>query len=194
MRRGHAIAAVAALALLFVMAMDWYGTATGDEARRIERITDNPSGAEAGEIDRRLNEDARFVAEREESNAWQADATIDRVILGLMLAAALFALLTAATRAMGGKATKGIGPAGLTALLAAVAAVLVAYRIVQEPGLDAATHVKLGAPLALVPLAAIALGMSSALRADEEEAQTAVNERRDGKRRRRKRPDPEPAA
>lgn len=171
MRRGHAIAAFAALALLFVMALDWYSSATGDEARRIESLTDEPSGAEGGEIDRRLNEDARFVAEREEMNAWQADATIDRVILGLMLAAAAFAILTAFTRWMGAKPTKGLGPAGLTAILATAAAVLVAYRIVQEPGLDAATHVKLGAPLALLPLAAIAIGMSSALRADEAEGE-----------------------
>lgn len=172
MRRGHLLAGVAALALLFVMALDWYGTATGDEARRIESITDEPSGAEGGEIDRRLNEDARFVAEREEKNAWQADATIDRVLLGVLLATIALALLTAFTRWMGGKPTKGVGPAGLTAVLATVGAMLVAYRIVQEPGLDAATHVKLGAPLALLPLAVIALGMSSALRADETEPAT----------------------
>ena len=177
MRRGHLIAGAAALVLLFVMAIDWYGTATGDEARRIEGITDEPAGAEGGEIDRRLNEDARFVAEREEKNAWQADAVIDRVILGLMLASIAFALITAFTRWMGGKPTKkGVGPAGLTALLATAAAVLVAYRIVQEPGLDAATHVKLGAPLALLPLAAIALGMSSALRADEAAADEAATD------------------
>jgi hypothetical protein len=169
-RRGHAIALAGALALLLVMAMDWYGTATGDEARRIERLTENPSGAEAGEIDRRLNEDARFVAEREEKNAWQADALIDRIILGALLASILLAVLTAFARASGAKPTKGVGPAGLTAVVAAVASILVAYRIVQEPGLDQATHVKLGAPLALLALGLIALGMSSALRADEREA------------------------
>jgi hypothetical protein len=169
-RAGHLIAGVAALALLFVMAMDWYGTVTGDEARRIESITDEPSGAEGGEIDRRLNEDARFVAEREEKNAWQANGTIDRVILGLMLATILMAIVTAFTRWMGAKPTKGIGPAGLTAILATITAMLVAYRIVQEPGLDVATHVKAGAPTALILLAVIALGMSSALRQDEKEA------------------------
>ncbi len=52
MRLGHAIALVGALALMLIMAMDWYSTAQGDEARRIESITDNPSGAAAGEIDR----------------------------------------------------------------------------------------------------------------------------------------------
>ncbi|MGH2838793.1 MAG: hypothetical protein ACRDJY_10685 [Thermoleophilaceae bacterium] len=173
MRRGHAIALVGALLLLLVMALDWYSTATGDEARRIESITDNPSGAEAGEVDRRLNEDAREIAEGEEENAWQADALIDRIILILLLLAIVFAVLTAITRASGAKPTKGIGPAGAAALFAAAGAALVAYRIIQEPGLDAATNVKAGAPLALVGLAMIALGSSSALRADEKEAADA---------------------
>ena len=173
MRRGHAIALAGALLLLLVMAMDWYSSATGDEARRIESITDNPSGAEAGEVDRRLNEDAREIAEDEEKNAWQADALIDRIILILMLLAILFAVLTALTRASGAKATKGLGPAGAAALFAAVAAALVAYRIIQEPGLDSATNVKAGAPLALLGLAMIALGSSSALRADEKETADA---------------------
>jgi hypothetical protein len=173
MRRGHVIALLGALALLLVMAMDWYSTATGDEARRIEEITDNPSGADAGEVDRRLNEDARTVAEGEEKNAWQADAVIDRIILGLMLLAILFAVLMAIARAAGAKPTRGLGPAGAAAMFAAAAAALVAYRIIQEPGLDQATNVKAGAPLALLALAMIALGSSSALRVDEKEAADA---------------------
>lgn len=170
MRRGHVIALAGALALLLITAMDWYGTATGDEARRIESITEEPSGAEGGEVDRRLNEDARFVAEREEKNAWQADALIDRILLVALLATVLFAVLTAITRASGAKPTKnGLGPAGATALMAAGAAILVAYRIIQEPGLDAGTNVKAGAPLALLALGMIGLGASSALRADDKE-------------------------
>ena len=173
MRLGHAIALVGALALLLVMAVDWYSSAQGDEARRIESVTDNPSGAEAGEIDRRLNEEARFVAEGEEKNAWQADALIDRILLGLMLAAIVLAILAAVTRAAGAKPTKGLGPAGLAALLATAAALGVAYRIIQEPGLDQATHVKAGPLLALVALALIALGSAYALRADDREAADA---------------------
>jgi len=172
-RRGHVIALVGALALLLITAMDWYGTATGDEARRIENATEEPSGAEGGEIDRRLNEDARFVAERDEKNAWQADALIDRILLVALLAAVLFAVLTAITRASGAKPTKGLGPAGATALIAAGAAILVAYRIIQEPGLDAGTNVKAGAPLALLALGMIGLGASSALRADDREEEAA---------------------
>jgi len=169
-RLGHAIALFGALALLFVMAMDWYSTAQGDEARRIESITENSSGAEAGEVDRRLNEEARFVAEGEEKNAWQADALVDRILLGLMLAAVVLAVLTAVTRAAGAKPTEGLGPAGLAAIFAAAAAIVVAYRIIQEPGFDQATNVKAGALLALIALAMIALGSVYALRADDNEA------------------------
>ena len=170
MRWGHAIALVGALALMLVMAMDWYSTEQGDEARRIESITEDPPGAESGEIDRRLNEDARFVAEDEEKNAFQPDALIDWILLGLMLAAIVLAALTAITRAAGARPTQGLGPGGLTALFATAAALLVAYRIIQEPGLDAGTNVKAGAPLALIALAMIALGSSAALKADAEEA------------------------
>ena len=173
MRRGHAVALAGALLLLLVTAMDWYSTATGDEARRLERITEDSSGAEAGEVDRRLNEDAQFVAEGEEKNAWQADALVDRILLVLMLGAAAMAVLTAVTRAAGAKPTEGLGPAGVAALLATAAALLVAYRIIQEPGLDVATNVKAGAPLALIPLALIALGSSYALRADVREEEQA---------------------
>ncbi len=176
MRLGHGIALVGALALMLVMAMDWYSTAQGDEARRIESITDNPSGAESGEIDRTLNEKAREVAEGEEKNAWQADALIDRILLGLMLAAIVLAVLAAVTRAAGAKPTKGLGPAGLAALFATAGAVGVAYRIIQEPGLDQGTNVKAGALLALVALAMIALGSAYALRADDREAADAGSE------------------
>ena len=186
------MAGAAALVLLFFMAMDWYGSATGDEARRIESLTDNPSGAESGEIDRRLNEDAAFVAEREEQNAWQADGVIDRVLLGLLLATVALTLVTALARLAGARPTKGIGPPGLASLLALGAAVLVTYRIIQEPGLDQATTVKPGAPLALLALAAIALGLASALRADEEAREDGEPRRR--RRRGREGADPEPAA
>jgi len=168
-RRGHAIALLGALALLLVMAMDWYSTAQGDEARRIESVTEDASGAEGGQVEREVNEDARIVAEGEEKNAWQTDALIDRILLVLMLAAIILAVVTAVTRAAGAKPTEGLGPAGLTAIFAAAAAVVVAYRIIQEPGLDAGTNVKAGAPLALLALAMIALGSSYALRADEQE-------------------------
>lgn len=174
MRPGHAIAGIAALALLLVTAaVDWYGTVQGDEARRIEEITENPSGAEAGEIDRRLNEDAEIVADRETDKAWEADALVDRILLALLAATILLAVATWFARALGARPTEGLGPAGATALLACAAAMLVAYRVVQEPGLDAATTVKAGPLIGIFLLAAIALGSASALRADDKEEEEA---------------------
>ncbi len=177
MRLGHAIALGGALLLLLVMAMDWYTTVQGEEARRIEEITDNPSGATAGEIDRRLNEDAGVIADRETDKAWEADAVIDRIILGFLIATILLAILVWLTRAMGGKTrSTGLGPVALCALFATGSAVLVAYRIIQEPGLDAGTHVKAGPVIALFLLGGIALGTAQGLRADVKEAESAAAE------------------
>lgn len=169
MRTGYIVAGVAALALALVTAgVDWYQTAQGKEARRIEEITDNPSGAQSGEIDRRLNESAKEVGDRETDKAWEADALIDRIILVMIIGTIVLAILTWFTRSLGGRPTpKGLGPAGLCAILATVTAILVAYRMIQEPGLDEGTEVKIGPLIALLLLGAIALGSASGLRADD---------------------------
>ena len=171
--RPDAVAMVAALALLLLMALDWYGTTTGDEARRAEKLA-QPQGAEAGEIDRRVQEEARFKAEDEEKNAWQVDGVIDRVILIGLLATILLALAAGWLRAAGRRFEPPFTPTGLAAISATVTAVLIAYRIVQEPGFDASTVVKSGPPLALIALAVIALACRSALA--QEEAGTAWRE------------------
>ncbi len=172
MRLGHAVAGLAALGLLLVtVGVDWYGTAQGDEAARIEEQTEDAPGAEAGEVPRAQNERAGEVADRETDKAWEADGIIDRVVLVLLAATILLAVVTWFVRSLGAAPTPGLGPAGLTALLATGAAVLVAYRIMQEPGLDSATNVKTGPLIALFLLAAIALGSSAALRADDREAE-----------------------
>lgn len=164
--RGDAIAAVAALALLLAMAMDWYGTKLGDEARRIEE-TARSEGAVAGEVGRRLREDARVVAEREERNAWQAGGAVDRVLLGSLLAAAALALGAGALRAAGRRPGRLPSPSGLAAAAGSVGAVLIAYRMLEQPGLDAEATVKAGALLGLLAVAALALGAADALRAEE---------------------------
>jgi hypothetical protein len=46
--------------------------------------------------------------------------------------------------------------------------VLVIYRIIQEPGLDAASTVKAGAPLAVIALGLLALACSRSLKHEEE--------------------------
>lgn len=171
--RADAVAMIAALALLFVMALDWYGSTIGDEARRQEELA-QPEGAEAGQIERGVKEDARLIGEREEQNAWQLDGAIDKVILLGLLATVVLAVGAAFLRAAGRRFDPPLTPSGLAAVTATTTALLIAYRIIQEPGLDERTVVKSGAPLSLIVLAVIALACRSAL--GEEEAGTAWRE------------------
>ena len=163
---GDVLAVAAALALLLVMAMDWYSTKTGEEARRVEGLS-QPQGALGGEVERTVKQRASEAAEGQEQNAWQADAAIDRVILLALLGAAGLAIAAAAFRAAGRRFEPPLTPSALAAVAALIAAALVGYRIVQQPGLDVASTIKSGAPLALVALGLLALGAARALKAEE---------------------------
>jgi hypothetical protein len=163
---GHWVAWLAALALLFVTAMDWYTTKVGEEARRVEELS-QPQGAEGAEIERRVQQQASERAESQEKNAWQADGFVDRAILALILAAFEMAVGAAVLR-VAERPQLALAATALAAVFATLAAVLVTYRIIQEPGLDAASEVEAGAPIALALLGVLALGAASALRAEEE--------------------------
>lgn len=164
--RADVIAAVAALVLLFVMALDWYSTVAGKEARRIQELS-QPSGAAAGEVEREVQESARFAAEDAEKNAWQVSGGIDRIILLGLLATFLLAIGSAYLRAAGRRFDPPSTPSALAAVSATLTGVLVAYRSFQEPGLDEATTVESGLPLALVVLGVIALSCRAAMREEE---------------------------
>jgi hypothetical protein len=161
------IALVAALALLFTLALDWYGTPAGDEARRVERLSRGAADGTAGEIERTVNPAASEAAEEAEKNAWQADGALDRILLALALAAAVLAILAAFMRAAGRRFEPPLTPSAAAGVLAAAAAALIGYRMLQEPGPDYAVEVRAGAPLALIALALIALAASRSLRAEE---------------------------
>lgn len=163
--RGHVVAAVAALCLLLVMAMDWYGSQAADLAREVSDSAQT-SGAQAGEAGRALEADAERVIARDEKNAWQEQRSVDRFLLILLLASVFTPLLAAAHRAAGKRAEPPWTPSAIAAIAAAAAALLVAYRIVNEPGSDVTTTVKIGAPLGLLCLAAIGLGSSSAFQGE----------------------------
>ena len=162
---GHVVAAVAALVLLLVMAMDWYGSTFADEARQIENSA-KTTGAEGGEPGRAVQQDAQRVIARDEKNAWQEKDTLDRVLLALLLLSVFVPLFAAGYRASGRRATPPLTPSSFAALLAAATAILVAYRIVNEPGDDTTTTVKLGAPLGLIALCVIGLGAVAAFRGE----------------------------
>jgi hypothetical protein len=178
------VALVAALALLFVLALDWYSTPMGREARRIEQ-QNQPHGALGGEIAREVQSEARLAADKAERNAWQADAGIDRVILVALLLTAGLGVAAAFFRAAGRRFEPPWTPSALAALGALIGALLVAYRIIQEPGVDEVTTVQAGAPLAVAVLGALALASAIGMRA--EEAGQAFREPR-------RRPEPAPPA
>jgi hypothetical protein len=162
------VALFAALALLFVMALDWYSTAEGREARRIQhQLTTQPKQDEASEDLSVARDQAKEIAEGNEKNAWQADGTIDRMILLLLLATAGLAVGAAFFRAGGRRFDPPWTPSALAALAATVSAVLVTYRIVQEPGFDEASTVQAGAPLAVMVLGVLALAAARALRSED---------------------------
>jgi hypothetical protein len=163
--RGHVVAAVAALVLLLVMAMDWYGTHEADQARQVANSV-NTTGAEAGETGRAVKADAEEVIARDEKNAWQEARTIDRLLLFMLLLTIFLALFTAAYRAAGKRPQPPWTPSTFTALSAAVTALLLAYRILNQPGDNANTTVKIGAPLALVVLAIVGWGATSAFKGE----------------------------
>src|SRR4051812_15399269 len=78
------VALVAAFALLFTLAMDWWTTPQGQEDRRIEHLQ-QPRGALGGEIPREVQSEAKLGGQKAERNAWQQDGGIDRVILLVLL-------------------------------------------------------------------------------------------------------------
>jgi hypothetical protein len=166
--RADVVAMVAALALLLVMATDWYSTTLGDDARQIQKISTPQKGAAAGEAEALRRSDAKFLAQSQEKNPWQLEAGIDRVILVLLLGTIILAVAAAWLRAAGRRFEPPATPSTAAAALAALTGVLVVFRIIQEPGDDSITVVKAGAPIAVALLALIALACRQAMRAEED--------------------------
>jgi hypothetical protein len=165
--RADAVAMVAALALLLVMALDWYSTGVGDRAREIEKLSQpGGQGIQGDQAARENAEAARFEAQSQEKNAWQVDGAIDRLILIFLLGTIIAAVAAAWLRAAGRRFEPPATPTTAAAVLATISGLLVAYRILQEPGFDSSTTVKAGAPLALVVLGVIALAARAAMRAE----------------------------
>jgi hypothetical protein len=168
---------VAALALLFTTAPDWYSTVTGDTAREVQENARPEEGQPSGQSEAEVERAAGAVAEGQEKNAWQQKGTLDRVILILLLATSAAGVAAAFWRASGREA-KGLGPYGIAGALATGTALLVLYRILQEPGPDEITTVKVGAPLALAVLGIYAFACATSLREPEGEAPTIADDDR----------------
>ena len=162
--RSDVVAMAAALALLLVMAMDWYSSTVGERAREIEKLSEPTGGTVADDTQRENQEAAAEQAQSQEKNAWQVSGLIDRLILIGLLGTVVLAVAGAWLRAAGRRFEPPSSPATATAVVATVTGLLVAYRIIQEPGFDETTTVQAGAPLALVVLAVIALAARESMR------------------------------
>jgi len=161
---GHLLAFVAALALLLVMAPDWYTDKVGEAHRQTQKQI-------LPELDRQTtpseSQKEGEAAEAREKNAWQASGAIDRVILLALLATAGLAIAATFLRSIG-REVGPPAPSGLAALAGLFACLLIAYRIVNPPGFNEAAVVKWGAPAGLVCAGLVAIGSRMALRAERE--------------------------
>jgi hypothetical protein len=162
--RGDLLAMVAALALLLVMATDWYTTRLGEQARDVQekilpQVNDQTVPSESAK-------EGAF-ADSQEKNAWQADALIDRLILIALVAAIVLALLEAWARAADRRVRIGRwSPATLASVVGLVACLMLVYRILQPPGLNSAAVVKVGAPLGLLCAGLLTVGARVAARGE----------------------------
>lgn len=173
LRPAHWVAFAAALALLLTTAADWYSTVSGEEARRVEELARPEPGEPTGQTQREVEEQVRALAESKERNAWQEDGAIDRLILIALLATAALGIVAAFRRAAG-REEDGLGAYAATGVAACATALLVLYRILQEPGNDEITTIQFGAPLALAVLGLLAFACASALRTEPGEPRATI--------------------
>jgi hypothetical protein len=164
---GDAIAWVAALALLLFTAVDWYSNVQGNEARQIQNDVQPVQGV-GGAITGSIQQQARDVAQSAERNLWQESRAIDRLELIVLLGAALAASIAAAARVADKRFEGWLTPSAMAALLAAAGALLVLYRVVQQPGDNQLTTLKSGPWLAIIALGALGFGASLAWRRERE--------------------------
>ncbi len=170
LRFGHAVALLAAFALLFIMAGDWYSTVTGEEAREIV----NRQGTDelgAGPFDDGAVQDARIEAEQAERNAWGIDSVLDFLVLLALLATIGMTIAAAALRAAGREPPdRRRSPIALAAYLALLSLVLVIVQAAARLDPDTEVTIEIGLPLGVAALGALACGAALVLREDQREA------------------------
>jgi len=163
LRLGHSVAFVAALALMFIMAGDWYSTADGVRAREIEHNVGKGLPG-WGLVDRAAVDDARLEAEKAERNAWQVASFLDALVLVALLATVALAIAAAALQAAGRTFDPRRSPSSAAGAAAAAAFVLVVAQAAARLDPDSDDVFQVGLPLAVMALGAIALGSAMAVR------------------------------
>jgi hypothetical protein len=173
---GHTLALVAAFVLLLAMAPDWYTDKTGEQDRFFQHDVVPQLNTQS---EPSVSQAQAQAAETHEKNAWQASGAIDKVILLGLLTTAGLAIAAAYLRAAG----RPRGPSPLATVVGLFTAALIAYRILQPPGLNEAAVVKWGAPAGLICVGLVAFGSRMATRAEREPQPTQEPQ-----------PEPEPTA
>jgi hypothetical protein len=149
------VAFAAALALLLVMAMDWYTTDTGAALRRDAGLA--ISGAATHGQGPDLKGAYNTAANGFEKNAWQEHAVIDRLILIALLVAAAAAIVAAFARAAGRRFNSSVTPSAVASIAGAAGVLMLAYRLLQPPGWNPGAVIETGALLGLGCVAVLAL-------------------------------------
>ena len=180
LRLGDVIALLAAFALLFIMAGDWYSTTTGVEAREIvER--QGTEGPGSGLFDDGAVEDARVEAEQAERNAWQVSSPVDLLALLALLATVALALAAAALRAAGRESGEPRrSPTALAAYLALLALLLLIVQAALRLDADSEVTIEIGLPLGIAALGMVACGAGLALREERSPGATGPSGRSAG--------------
>jgi hypothetical protein len=168
LRLGHVVAFLAALALLFIMAGDWYSTVEGAQAREFERSQGRYLFGQ-GIIDAGVAEDARMKAEQEERNAWQISSFLDFLVLLSLLVTVGLAIAAAALQAAGRAYERRRSPIVFAAAAALVSFLLIVAQAVARLDPDSSAVIQVGLPLGIMALGAIALGAGLAIRAQRVE-------------------------
>jgi len=176
LRLGHVVAFLAAMALLFIMAGDWYSTVEGVQAREFERSQGRYLFGQ-GIIDAGVAEDARVKAEQQERNAWQISSFVDFLVLLSLLVTVGFAIAAAGLQAAGRTYERRRSPIAFAAIAALVTFVLLVVQAVTRLDPDSSAVIQVGLPLGIMALGAIALGAGLAIRAQRiEEEEGALRE------------------
>lgn len=169
LRFGHALAMVAALALLLVMAMVWWSDKVAEQDRQTQHAilpqVNNDTTPSSSQ------EEADAAAKREHT-AWEPREAIDTVILLSLIAAAGLAITAAFVKASG---RRGPPLSAWATIAGLVGTLLLAYRIFQPPGPNYAAVVKPGAAFGLVCVGLIALGSRVATLADRDEREARAD-------------------
>ena len=132
LRSGERIAAVSGVALFVFMFFSWYGVDVGP----ISNALLDRAGVDTS------------------VTAWQAFDILDLFLLITVLVAIGLAVMTATGRSV----ALPVGASVITTVLGGLATLLVAYRILNQPGENELITVKFGAWIGLVACAGIAIG------------------------------------